>query len=52
MTVFRDNKIGVNRLLEVNPDVLFSGLSLSIKIDHSAKVFHGKKTFNLLLYGI
>lgn len=52
MPVFRDHKIGANQLLEVIPDVLFSGLSLTSKVDHYAKVLHGKKMFYLLLYGI
>jgi len=52
MPVFRDHKIGANQLLQVIPDSLFSGLSLTSKVDHYAKVLHGKKMFYLLLYGI
>jgi hypothetical protein len=52
MPVFRDHKIGANQLLEVIPDALFSGLSSTSKVDHYAKVLHGKKMFYLLLYGI
>ena len=52
MAVFKDHKIGANKLLEVIPDALFSGLSLTSKVDHYAKVLHGKKMFYLLLYGI
>lgn len=52
MSVFRVHKIGANQLLEVIPDVLFSGLSSTSKVDHYAKVLHGKKMFYLLIYGI
>lgn len=52
MSVFKDHKIGANQLLEVIPDVLFSSLSSTSKVDHYAKVLHGKKMFYLLMYGI
>lgn len=52
MSVFRDHKIGASQLLEVIPDVLFSGLTSSSKVDYYAKVLHGKKMFYLLMYGI
>lgn len=52
MSVFRDHKIGASQLLDVIPAVLFSGLSSTSKVDHYAKVLHGKKMFYLLLYGI
>lgn len=52
MSVFRDHKIGANQLLEVIPEVLLAGLSSTSKVDHYAKVLHGKKMFYLLLYGI
>ncbi len=52
MSVFRDHKIGASQLLDVIPAVLFSGLSATSKVDHYAKVLHGKKMFYLLLYGI
>jgi len=52
MPVFKDHKIGANQLLKVIPDSLFSGLSSTSKVDHYAKILHGKKMFYLLLYGI
>jgi transposase len=52
MSVFRDHKIGVNQLLEVIPAEFLANLSLTSKVDHYAKVLHGKKLFYLLMYGI
>jgi len=52
MSVFKDHKIGANQLLEVIPDELLANLSLTTKVDHYAKVLHGKKMFYLLMYGI
>ena len=52
MSVFKDHKIVANQLLEVIPDALFSGISSASKVDHYAKVLHGKKMFYLLMYGI
>lgn len=52
MSVFRDLKIEANQLLGVIPEVLFSGLSSTTKVDYYTKVLHGKKMFYLLMYGI
>ncbi len=52
MSVFREHKVEVRKLLEVIPDDLLSSLSITSKVDHYAKVLHGKKLFYLLLYGI
>jgi len=52
MAVFRDHKVGINQLLEVIPQGLLANLSISTKVDHYAKVLHGKKLFYLLMYGI
>jgi hypothetical protein len=52
MSVFKDHKVEVRKLLEVIPDDLLSSLSITSKVDHYAKVLHGKKLFYLLLYGI
>ena len=52
MSVFKDHKIGVNHLLGVIPEGLLANLSLTTKVDHYAKVLHGKKMFYLLMYGI
>jgi hypothetical protein len=48
----KDRKIGVNHLLEFIPDTLLANLTIKTKVDHYAKVLHGKKMFYLLLYGI
>lgn len=52
MSVFKDHKVTVAQLLEVVPEALLSNLSSTTKVDHYAKVLHGKKMFYLLLYGI
>jgi len=52
MSVFKDHKISVNQLLEVIPEALLANLSKNTKVDHYAKVLHGKKMFYLLLFGI
>jgi hypothetical protein len=52
MSVFKDHKVEVRKLLEVIPDDLLSSLYITSKVDHYAKVLHGKKLFYLLLYGI
>ena len=52
MAVFRDHKVGINQLLEVIPEGLLANLSLRTKVDHYAKILHGKKLFYLLMYGI
>lgn len=52
MAVFRDHKINIKYLLGFIPEALIANLSLTTKIDHYAKVLHGKKMFYLLLYGI
>jgi hypothetical protein len=52
MSVFKDYKIEVSKLLEVIPDDLLSSLPIASKVDHYAKVLHGKKLFYLLLYRI
>lgn len=52
MALFKDHKVGVNHLLGVIPESLLANLSKSTKVDHYAKVLHGKKLFYLLMYGI
>jgi transposase len=52
MAVFKDHKINIKYLLGFIPEALMANLSLTTKIDHYAKVLHGKKMFYLLLYGI
>jgi IS4 transposase len=52
MAVFKDHRISINHLLGFIPEALISHLSLTTKIDHYAKVLHGKKMFYLLMYGI
>lgn len=52
MSVFKDHKVSVGHLLGVVPEALLSKLSSTTKVDHYAKVLHGKKMFYLLLYGI
>jgi IS4 transposase len=52
MSVFKDHKVGVNDLLQVIPESLLASLSLNTKVDHYAKVLHGKKLFYLLMYGM
>lgn len=52
MAVFKDHKINIKYLLGFIPEALIANLSLTTKIDHYAKVLHGKKMFYLLLYGI
>jgi len=48
----RNKKVGINHLLEFIPEALIANLSANTKVDHYAKVLHGKKMFYLLLYGI
>lgn len=52
MAVFKDHKINIKYLLGFIPEALIANLSLTTKIDHYAKVLHGRKMFYLLLYGI
>lgn len=52
MAVFKDHRISINHLLSFIPEALIAHLSLTTKIDHYAKVLHGKKMFYLLMYGI
>jgi hypothetical protein len=52
ITIFKDHKVGVNKLLGVIPEALLSHLSENTKVDYYSKVLHGKKLFYLLMYGI
>jgi len=52
MAVFKDHTITINHLLRFIPEELLAHLSASTKVDHYAKVLHGKKLFYLLMYGI
>jgi hypothetical protein len=45
MVLFKDHKVGVNHLLGVIPESLLANLSKTTKVDHYAKVLHGKKLF-------
>ena len=48
----KDQKIGINQILDFIPEALLSNLSLKTKVDYYSKILHGKKMFYLLLYGI
>lgn len=50
--MIRDYKVGVADLLKFIPEALLAKLSIETRVDHYAKVLHGKKMFYLLLYGI
>lgn len=52
MAVFKDHHINIKHLLGFIPEALIANLSLTTRVDHYAKVLHGKKMFYLLLYGI
>ncbi|RPD37864.1 IS4 family transposase [Chitinophaga barathri] len=52
MAIFGDHKINIHHLLGFIPEALIANLSATTKIDHYAKVLHGKKMFYLLMYGI
>lgn len=52
MSVFKDHKVTASEILNVIPEALLSHLSENSKVDHYAKVLHGKKMFYLLLYGL
>ena len=52
MAVFKDHKINIKHLLGFIPEALIANLARTTRIDHYAKVLHGKKMFYLLLYGI
>lgn len=52
MAIFNDHNINAKHLLGYIPEALIANLSLTTRIDHYAKVLHGKKMFYLLLYGI
>lgn len=52
MAVFKDHKINIKYLLGFIPEALIANLARTTRIDHYAKVLHGKKMFYLLLYGI
>ena len=52
MTIFKGHNLQVSQLLGVIPEALLSKLSSTTKVDHYAKVLHGKKMFYLLMYGL
>ena len=52
MARFKDHKIDIKQLLGFIPEELIANLSLTTKVDHYAKILHGKKMFYLLMYGI
>lgn len=52
MNLFKDHKISVSQLLGLIPDQYMEQLSFQSKVDHYAKVLHGRKMFDLLLYGM
>lgn len=52
MSIFKNHKASLNQLLGVIPEGLLAHLSANTKVDHYAKVLHGKKMFYLLMYGI
>lgn len=52
MAVFKGHTITINHLLSFIPEALLAHLSSTTKVDHYAKVLHGKKLFYLLMYGI
>ena len=52
MSVFKDHKISLKKVLDFIPEALLSHLSVTTKVDHYSKVLHGKKMFYLLLFCI
>ncbi len=52
MYQFKNHKVTAKELLDFIPEALLSRLSGTTKVDHYAKVLHGRKMFYLLLYGI
>lgn len=52
MSLFKDHKISIQKILEIIPENLLSRLAKDTKVDYCAKVLHGERIFNLLLYGI
>lgn len=55
MANFNDHKFHLSQLLEIIPQDFFEKvdtIASDLKVDHYAKVLHGKTLFNLLLYGI
>lgn len=52
MSVFKDHKISIQKILELIPEDLLSRLAKDTKVDYCAKVLYGERMFNLLLYGL
>ncbi len=55
MANFNDHKFHLSQLLDIIPQDFFAQIETiasNLKVDHYAKVLHGKTLFNLLLYGI
>ena len=52
MSVFKDHKISLKKVLDFIPEALLSHLSVTTKVDYYSKVLHGKKMFYLLLFCI
>jgi hypothetical protein len=52
MAIFKEHNISVRHLSGFIPEALIANLSVTTRIDHYAKVLHGKKMCYLLLYGI
>lgn len=52
MSIFKDHKISIQKILELIPEDLLSRLAEDTKVDYCAKVLYGERVFNLLLYGL
>lgn len=50
--MFSDQKINIQKILNLIPERLLSSLSQDTKVDYCAKVLYGQRISNLLLYGI
>jgi hypothetical protein len=52
MAVFEDHKLKLLELFKAIPEEIFVDLAKNTKVDHYAKVLHGKLFFYLLLYAL
>ena len=52
MSIFKDHKISIQKILELIPEDLLGRLAKDTKVDYCAKVLYGERMFNLLLFGL
>lgn len=52
MSLFKDHKVSIQKILELIPENLLGRLAKDTKVDYCAKVLYGERMFNLLLYGL